>query len=146
MKYLDQQLKLANEAVWLIKEFRDEASKFGLNFFKDININAEGKIVEVNDDIEGVKYYSLNEVGRLFNDGMRGFGICKIGFYEFINLVEGYLADNFNKYPKEEFEKYSEDLKDLEDRYTAIYKRLQVIEKEVKNIESIQALVYLNKI
>ena len=33
MKYLDQQMKLANEAVWLIKEFRDEASKFGLNFF-----------------------------------------------------------------------------------------------------------------
>ena len=62
MNRLEKLMKLANEAVELIKEFREEAEILGTNPLRAISIKADGEIIEVDDDFEGIKEYSINKI------------------------------------------------------------------------------------
>ncbi|WP_195990254.1 hypothetical protein [Clostridium sp. D53t1_180928_C8] len=131
MIILEKQMKLANEAVELIKEFREEAAILGTNPLKAISIKENGEVIEVDDEFEGIKEYSLSEISSIFQAEMRGWGPCSAGFYEAISLAEADLEYDFKRYSKEEFKEYAGNLKYAEFRCEAIYERLEEIEKEV---------------
>ena len=59
MNRLEGLMKLANEAVELIKEFRKEAEILGLNPLRAISIKNHGEIIEVDDEFEGIKLSNL---------------------------------------------------------------------------------------
>ena len=134
MNRLDKLMKLANEAVELIKEFREEAEILGTNPLRAISIKANGEIIEVDDEFEGIKEYSLNKISSIFELEMRGYGPCTAGFYEAVSLAEADLEYDFKRYSKEEFKEYAGNLKYTEYRCEAIYERLEEIEKEVENL------------
>ena len=131
MIILEKQMKLANEAVELIKEFREEAAILGTNPLKAISIKENGEVIEVDDEFEGIKEYSLSEISSIFQAEMIGWGPCSAGFYEAISLAEADLEYDFKRYSKEEFKEYAGNLKYAEFRCEAIYERLEEIEKEV---------------
>ena len=131
MSILEKQMKLANEAVQLIKEFREEAAILGTNPLKAISIKENGKVIEVDDEFEGVKEYSLNEISSIFGAEMRGGGPCTAGFYEAISLAEADLEYDFKRYSKEEFKEYAGNLKYAEFRCEEKYERLEEIQKEL---------------
>ena len=54
MGNLDKQMKLAEEAVELIKEFREVASILGVNPLKGISIKENGAVIEVEDEFDGI--------------------------------------------------------------------------------------------
>ena len=130
MSKLEKQMKLANEAVELIKEFRKEAEILGLNPLRAISIKNHGEIIEVDDEFEGIKEYSLNKISSIFELEMRGYGQFTPGFYEAIGLAEADLEYDFKRYSKEEFKVYVGNLKYAEFRCEAIYERLEEIQKE----------------
>ena len=130
MNRLERLMKLANEAVELIKEFRKEAEILGINPLRAISIKNHGEIIEVDDEFEGIKEYSLNKISSIFELEMRGYGPCTAGFYEAVSLAEADLEYDFKRYSKEEFKDYVGNLKYAEYRCEAIYERLEEIEKE----------------
>ena len=131
MSKLEKQMKLAIEAVELIKEFRKEAAILGTNPLNSISIKENGEIIEVDDDFEGIKEYPLTKISLIFESEMRGYGPCTPGFYEAIGLAEADLEYDFKRYSKEEFKKYVGNLKYAEFRCEAIYERLEEIQKEL---------------
>lgn len=132
MDKVNKRMKLAEEAVELIKEFREVASILGENPLEAIAIKDDGAIIEVEDSYEGIKEFALNDISSIFSMEMRGWGPCSAGFYEAISLAEDDLEDDFSKYTKEEFINYAGGIKYAEFRCEAIYKRLKEIESEDK--------------
>ncbi len=130
MSKLEKRMKLANEAVELIKEFREEAGILGHNPLKSVTIQEDGETIEVDDEFDGVIEYSLTEISSVFSTEMRGWGPCSAGFYEAMDLALDDLEDVFKKFSKEEFKEYVGNLKYAEYRCEEIYKRLEEIEKE----------------
>ena len=130
MTKLEQRMKLADEAVELIGEFRAEAGIVGHNALREVNIKGEGKIIEIEDDFDGVIEYSLTDISSVFSSEMRGWGPCPAGFYEAIEDELKNLESDFKKYSKEEFKEYAGSLKYAEIRCEEIYKRLEKIERE----------------
>ena len=134
MSNIDKQMKLANEAVELIKEFRETAAVLGENFFKGICIKDDGASIEIDDKYEGVKEYSLFDISSVFTVEMRGWGPCSSSFYEGIGLAEAELEYAYKEYSKEEFKEYVGNLKYAEYRCEEIYLRLEEIENEALNV------------
>ena len=130
-----KQMELAKEAVELIKEFREEAAMLGCNPLKSVTIQEDGEIIEVDDEFEGIKEYSLTDISSVFTVEMRGWGPCSAGFYEEIELRLSELEYDFKKYSKEEFKEYVGSLKYVEYRCEEIYHRLEEIEKEALELE-----------
>ena len=135
MNRLEKLMKLANEAVELIKEFREEAAILGTNPLRAISIKSDGEIIEVDDEFEGVKDYSIYKISSIFELEMRGYGPCTAGFYEAVSLAEADLEYDFKRYSKEEFKEYVGNLKYAEYRCEAIYERLEEIEKEAEELK-----------
>ena len=135
MSKLEKIMKLANEAVELIKEFREEAAILGCNSLKSVTIQEEGEIIEVDDEFEGIKEYSLTDISSVFTIEMRGWGPCPAGFYEGLELSLDDLDYKFKKLSKEEFKEYVGNLKYAEYRCEEIYKRLEEIEKEASALD-----------
>ena len=135
MNKLEKLMKLSNEAVDLIKEFREEAEILGTNPLRSISIKNGGEVIEVDDDFEGIKEYPINKISSIFELEMRGVGPCTAGFYEAVSLAEADLEYDFKRYSKEEFKEYVGNLKYAEYRCEAIYKRLEEIEKEVEELK-----------
>ena len=135
MSKLEKRMKLANEAIELIKEFREEAGILGNNPLKSVSIKEDGEIIEVDDEFEGIKEYSLNKISSIFELEMRGYGPCTAGFYEAVSLAEADLEYDFKRYSKEEFKEYVGNLKYAEYRCEAIYERLEEIEKEAEELK-----------
>lgn len=135
MGNLDKQMKLAEEAVELIKEFREVASILGVNPLKGISIKENGAVIEVEDEFDGIVEYELEDISSIFSTEMRGWGPCSAGFYEAMDLSQSELEYDFKmkKYTKDEFIKYAGGLKYAEYRCEEIYKRLDEIE-EAANI------------
>ena len=71
MSKLEKRMKLANEAVELIKEFREEAGILGHNPLKSVTIKEDGEIIEVDDEFDGVIEYSLTEISSVFTVEMK---------------------------------------------------------------------------
>lgn len=135
MSNIDKQMKLANEAVELIKEFRETAAVIGENFLKGICIKDDGAFIEIDDEYEGVKEYALTHISSVFTLEMRGWGPCNASFYEGIGLAEAELEYDYKEYSKEEFKEYVGNLKYAEYRCEEIYLRLEEIENEALAIE-----------
>lgn len=135
MNKLEKLMKLSNEAVDLIKEFREEAEILGTNPLRSISIKNGGKVIEVDDDFDGIKEYPINKISSIFKLEMRGVGPCTAGFYEAVSLAEADLEYDFKRYSKEEFKEYVGNLKYAEYRCEAIYERLEEIEKEVEELK-----------
>lgn len=131
MGNLDKQMKLAEEAVELIKEFREVASILGENPLNAIKIKENGSIIEVEDKFDGIVEYELEDISSIFSTEMKGWGPCSAGFYEAINIAQSDLEYEFKikKYTKDEFIKYAGGLKYAECRCEEIYKRLEEIEE-----------------
>ena len=91
MSKLKQRMKLAKEAAGLIEEFRREEGILGHNPLQSVAIKEDGRIIEVDDEFDGVIEYSLTEISSVFALEMRGWGPCPAGFYEAISLAEGEL-------------------------------------------------------
>ena len=134
MNNLEKQMKLAEEAVELIKEFRKEAEVLGTNPLKEITIKENGRIIEVNDEFDGIVEYELNEISSIFSMEMDGWGPCSPGFYEAISLAEEDFKYDFPNYTKEEFKEYVGSIKYTEYRCEAIYERLKEIDKEAEDL------------
>ena len=134
MSKLEKRMKLANEAVELIKEFREEAGILGHNPLKSVTIQEDGEIIEVDDEFEGVEEYCLTDISSVFSTEMRGWGPCSAGFYEAMDLALDDLEDVFKKFSKEEFKEYVGNLKYAEYRCEEIYKRLEEIEDEASEL------------
>lgn len=132
MSNLEKQMKLAEEAVELIKEFREEASILGTNPLKEIKIKENGRIIEVDDEDDGIVEYELSEISSIFSIEMEGWGPCGPGFYEAISLAESDFKYDFKKYTKKEFKEYVGSIKYTEYRCEAIYERLKEIQKEAE--------------
>ena len=135
MRKLEKRMKLANEAVELIKEFREEAGILGHNPLKSVTIQEDGEIIEVDDEFEGVEEYCLTDISSVFSTEMRGWGPCSAGFYEAMDLALDDLEDVFKKSSKEEFKEYVGNLKYAEYRCEEIYKRLEEIEEEASELD-----------
>lgn len=135
MNKLEKLMKLSNEAVDLIKEFREEAEILGTNPLRSISIKNGGEVIEVDDDFEGIKEYPINKISSIFELEMRGTAPCTAGFYEAVSLAEADLEYDFKRYSKEEFKEYVGNLKYAEYRCEAIYERLEEIEKEVEELK-----------
>ena len=135
MSKLEKRMKLANEAVELIKEFREEAGILGHNPLKSVTIQEDGEIIEVDDEFEGVEEYCLTDISSVFSTEMRGWGPCSAGFYEAMDLALDDLEDVFKKFSKEEFKEYVGNLKYAEYRCEEIYKRLEEIEEEASELD-----------
>lgn len=135
MSKLEKRMKLANEAVELIKEFREEAGILGHNPLKSVTIQEDGETIEVDDEFDGVIEYSLTEISSVFSTEMRGWGPCSAGFYEAMDLALDDLEDVFKKFSKEEFKEYVGNLKYAEYRCEEIYKRLEKIETEAEELD-----------
>lgn len=136
MSKLEKIMKLANEAVELIKEFREESAILGCNPLKSVTIQEDGEIIEVDDEFDGIIEYSLIEISSIFLTEMRGWGPCSAGFYEAMDLALDDLEDDFNKYSKEEFKEYAGSLKYAEYRCEQIYKRLEEIGEEASRLDN----------
>ena len=121
MNNLEKQMKLAEEAVELIKEFRKESEILGTNPLKEITIKENGRIIEADDEFEGIVQYQLNEISSIFSIEMEGWGPCGPGFYEAISLAESDFKYDFPKYTKEEFKEYVGSIKYAEYRCEEIY-------------------------
>ena len=134
MSKLKQRMKLAKEAAGLIEEFRREEGILGHNPLQSVAIKEVGRIIEVDDEFDGVIEYSLTNISSVFALEMRGWGPCPAGFYEAIELAINQLKIDFKKYSKEEFKKYVGDLKYTEYRCEEIYKRLEEIEREASRL------------
>ena len=135
MSKLEQRMKLANEAVELIEEFRGEAGILGHNPLRAVSIKEDGEIIEVDDEFDGVIEYSLTDISSIFILEMRGWGPCSAGFYEAISLAEADLEYDFKRLSKTEFKEYVGNLKYAEYRCEEIYKRLEEIEREALELE-----------
>lgn len=135
MSKLEKRMKLVNEAVELIKEFREEAGILGHNPLKSVTIQEDGETIEVDDEFDGVIEYSLTEISSVFSTEMRGWGPCSAGFYEAMDLALDDLEDVFKKFSKEEFKEYVGNLKYAEYRCEEIYKRLEKIETEAEELD-----------
>ena len=135
MSKLEQRMKLANEAVELIEEFRGEAGILGHNPLQSVSIKEDGEIIEVDDEFDGVIEYSLTDISSIFTLEMRGWGPCPAGFYEALSLAEGELEYEFKRLSKKEFKEYVGNLKYAEYRCEEIYKRLKEIEREALELE-----------
>ena len=136
MNKLEKLMKLSNEAVDLIKEFREESAILGCNPLKSVTIQEDGEIIEVDDEFDGIIEYSLIEISSIFLTEMRGWGPCSAGFYEAMDLALDDLEDDFNKYSKEEFKEYAGSLKYAEYRCEQIYKRLEEIGEEASRLDN----------
>lgn len=135
MNKLEKLMELSNEAVNLIKEFREEAKILGENPLRSIIIKNDGQLIEVEDDFLGVREYPINKISSIFEGEMRGVGSCTAGFYEDVSLAEADLEYDFKRYSKEEFKEYVGNLKYAEYRCEAIYERLEEIEKEAEELK-----------
>ena len=135
MSKLKQRMKLAKEAAGLIEEFRREEGILGHNPLQSVAIKEDGRIIEVDDEFDGVIEYSLTEISSVFALEMRGWGTCSAGFYETMESALNDLENNFKTYSKEEFKEYVGDLKYAEYRCEEIYKRLEEIEREALELE-----------
>ena len=134
MSKLEKRMKLAKEAVELIKEFRGEEAILGHNPLQSVSIKEDGEIIEVDDEFDGVIEYSLTEISSVFSLEMRGWGPCPAGFYEAMEAALSSLESDFKRYSKEEFKEYVGDLKYTEYRCEEIYKRLEEIEREASKL------------
>ena len=135
MSKLKQRMKLAKEAAGLIEEFRREEGILGHNHLQSVAIKEDGRIIEVDDEFDGVIEYSLTEISSVFALEMRGWGPCSAGFYEAISLAEGELEYEFKTLSKTEFKEYVGNLKYAEYRCEEIYERLEEIEREAWKLE-----------
>ena len=135
MSKLEKRMKLAKEAVELIKEFRGEEAILGHNPLRAVSIKEDGEIIEVDDEFDGVIEYSLTDISSIFTLEMRGWGPCSAGFYEAISLAEADLEYDFKRLSKTEFKEYVGNLKYAEYRCEEIYKRLEEIEKEAEALD-----------
>ena len=135
MSKLEKRMKLAKEAVELIKEFRGEEAILGHNPLRAVSIKEDGEIIEVDDEFDGVIEYSLTDISSIFTLEMRGWGPCSAGFYEAISLAEGELEYEFKRLSKKEFKEYVGNLKYAEYRCEEIYERLKQIEREALELE-----------
>ena len=134
MSKLKQRMKLAKEAAGLIEEFRREEGILGHNPLQSVAIKEDGRIIEVDDEFDGVIGYSLTNISSIFALEMRGWGPCSAGFYETMESALYDLVNNFMTYSKEEFKEYVGDLKYTEYRCEEIYKRLEEIEREASKL------------
>ena len=134
MSKLKQRMKLAKEAAGLIEEFRREEGILGHNPLQSVAIKEDGRIIEVDDEFDGVIEYSLTEISSVFALEMRGWGPCPGGFYEAMEAALNSLESDFKRYSKEEFKEYVGDLKYTEYRCEEIYKRLEEIEREASKL------------
>ena len=135
MSKLKQMMKLAKEAARLIEEFRGEEGILGHNPLQSVSIKEDGRIIEVDDEFDGVIEYSLTNISSVFALEMRGWGPCLAGFYEAISLAEGELEYEFKTLSKKEFKEYVGNLKYAEYRCEEIYERLKQIEREALELE-----------
>ena len=135
MSKLKQRMKLAKEAARLIEEFRGEEGILGHNTLQSVSIKEDGRIIEVDDEFEGVIEYSITNISSVFALEMRGWGPCSAGFYEAISLAEADLEYDFKRLSKTEFKEYVGNLKYAEYRCEEIYKRLEEIEREALELE-----------
>ena len=80
MSKLEKRMKLAKEAVELIKEFRGEEAILGHNPLRAVSIKEDGEIIEVDDEFDGVIEYSLTDISSIFTLEMRGWGLYSAYF------------------------------------------------------------------
>lgn len=130
-----KRIELANEAIELIKEFRNEEAKLCMEMLISVKASEDGKIIIVNNDLEGETEWELSEISSEFARDMEGFAMFGAGLYEEIDeLVSGFQY-KYGEMDKEEFIQYVGNIYYIKYRCEEIYKRLKEIEKESEQLE-----------
>lgn len=137
MKNLEKRLKLANEAKNLIIEYREEVARLGENSLEKISVSEDGTIIYVTDRYEGDEEYLLEGISEIFTAEMRGWGTCSALLCETISLLQSDIEIKYKRMTKDEYIQYVGGLYYMEQRCEEIYVRLEEIEKEVQNLETI---------
>lgn len=135
MSNATKRIELANEAIELIKEFRNEEAKLGMEMLISVKASEDGKIIIVNNDLEGETEWELSEISSEFARDMEGFAMFGAGLYEEIDeLVSGFQY-KYGEMDKEEFIQYVGNIYYIKYRCEEIYNRLKEIEKESEQLE-----------
>ena len=125
---------LANEAVSLIKEFREEAYVLGGNPLYNIEVNDSNDIVIFEDKTKEPIEYSLSEISYIFKDEINGFNNYDGKLNDGIELVIRDAKSEYTKLSKNDFSNYIGKLIYANLRCDEIYNRLVEIEKETREL------------
>lgn len=134
MNKQERKLDLANEAVSLIKEFRELEATVGENIFKSIKVNTDGSKIIVDHIYEGILEYKLTEISTVFSDEIDGFGPVGSGFYDAIYLEIDNFENAYEKMDKKDFIDYVGKVYFMKFRCEEIYEKLKLIEKEFNEV------------
>lgn len=130
MDKMNNQKKLCDEAVKLIREFANEASFLDQRQLQHIKSTPKGNTIILENtygiDIE----YSLSELSYLFKDKLQNFWPCGDNFFHSLDFRKTNVIEQYKNFDKLEFIEYIGNLNYTELRCKEIYKRLQDIEKE----------------
>lgn len=135
MSNATKRIELANEAIELIKEFRNEEAKLGMEMLISVKASEDGKIIIVNNDLEGETEWELSEISSEFARDMEGFGMFGAGLYEEIDELVSSFQYKYGEMDKEEFIQYVGNIYYIKYRCEEIYNRLKEIEKESEQLE-----------
>lgn len=125
---------LANEAVSLIKEFREEAYVLGGNPLYNIEVNDSNDIVIFEDKTKEPIEYSLSEISYIFEDEIEGFNNYHGKLNDGIELAIRDAKLEYTKLSKNDFSNYIGKLIYANFRCDEIYNRLLEIEKETRKL------------
>lgn len=125
---------LANEAVNLIKEFREEADVLGGHPLYNIKVNDSNDIVIFEDKTKEPIEYSLSEISYIFEDEIEGFNNYHGKLNDGIELAIRDTKLEYTKLSKNDFSNYIGKLIYANFRCDEIYNRLVEIEKETRKL------------
>lgn len=135
MSNATKRIELANEAIELIKEFRNEEAKLGMEMLISVKASENGKIIIVNNDLEGETEWELSEISSEFARDMEGFAMFGACLYEEIDELVSSFQYKYGEMDKEEFIQYVGNIYYIKYRCEEIYNRLKEIEKEAEQLE-----------
>ena len=127
---LENQRKLANEAINLLNEFAEVQDQHRENSFNEITCSEDGAILTIDDVFEGKYEIELKEVSNVISREMDGFGPCGFPFYDCYDELISNLDYDYKNMSKEEYINYAGSLHYIKCRCEEIYERLKEIESE----------------
>ncbi|MGG5462099.1 hypothetical protein [Clostridium sp. B9] len=134
MRNFERKQKLAEEALKLIMEFREESKIFGETSFKSIKISEDYNSIIVEDFCDGKFRFDLREVTNIFKDDIEKKGPYGIHFYNALDEIREEATNRFDKLDKQAFMECIGSTYYVQRRCEDIYDRLKNIENEFSEL------------
>ena len=131
MRNFERKQILAEEAINLINEFREESKIFGEKSFGEVRVSNDFETIEVEDFCDGVLRYKLKEVSNVFKEEIEIKGPYGVHFYNALDEIREEATNNLKNMDKNSFSNIIGKTYYVQYRCEEIYERLKGIEKEV---------------